>query len=429
MTPFSFAVKRLAPVLFILLLPPLRADHVRLLETVEDAANCRIDLIRQAHTTIDVAYFLFEDDETGLAMIWLLRDAVQRGVKVRLIIDSQWNKVSTSLMKHLADEGLVVGLYHPFRFGRPFWITRRMHDKLLIVDGLHLVSGGRNIANSYFGSGVHNYIDRDIYTAGTTAEQASQYFDQLWKSSHVDMPNFQKINPKNLIKAKTLLDEQQRAMASSPFFCLDGKQIWAADSHLVDEIRFIFDPIQKTRKRAGIRHDLLDLVAQAEREILIESPYLVVDKALMNYVRIARDRGIRIRILTNSIHATDNLFAQAGYRGRKQKLALLGVELWEYQGPQSLHSKTALIDGQGVIVGSYNIDPRSARLNTEVAISFENEAISSEIAATMHKNLENAVRIGIDGKPINAQERPLALWKRFKLCLINLFLPLIWDQL
>jgi putative cardiolipin synthase len=169
----------------------------------------------------------------------------------------------------------------------------------------------------------------------------------------------------------------------------------------------------------------------ARESVIIESPYLVPSRAFIRGLRRARERGLRVRILTNSLATTDNLFPQAGYVGHKKWLVAHGVELWEATGPECLHSKTAVIDGRRAIVGSFNLDPRSEHLNTELALVLESRQVAETLLASMDAHLEHAVRIDRRGMPEGATERypGVPRSKVFRLHLLRLLAPVIKKQL
>src|SRR6185503_18767245 len=171
-------------------------------------------------------------------------------------------------------------------------------------------------------------------------------------------------------------------------------------------VRFLHDPVGGADAGAPkVGDELRALLDSARESVVVESPYLVPTRALRAGLRRALGRGVRIRILTNSLAATDNLWPQAGYVGDKAQLVKSGVELWEYQGPECLHAKDAVIDGETVIVGSYNLDPRSQRLNRELALVVTNREVAAELRARMDRHLERAVRIDARGYPEGADER------------------------
>lgn len=408
------------------------AEEVRILDTHSDAAQARVDLVRQAERSIDAAYFIYDDDHAGLAGLYLLREAARRGVTVRLIIDSQWNKVSGAIIAHLVDEGVQVKLYHRFSLFKPFWWTRRMHDKLVIVDEDHLIAGGRNIEDPYFGlDDERNYLDRDIYVRGATARTSGGYFEDLWHSRHVEDPPVAGIAENRRKRAAEAVQRGAGYLGRSTIVSNSRAGTILSSTTTVPSARFLHDEVARVRKKPGIRKDLMDLFADTQETLQIETPYLVVTKGVRRLFRELLDRGVKIRLLTNSLKTTDNVWPQAGYVGRKKKLVRMGIELWEYAGPESLHSKSAVIDGKVILIGSYNLDPRSERLNTEIAVVVEDRDLAVDLEASMERNLRSSWRIGPDGKPLGQERRypGVGLCKRIKVRLIRLILPCVRGQL
>ena len=173
------------------------------------------------------------------------------------------------------------------------------------------------------------------------------------------------------------------------------------------------------------------MIDGARESVLIESPYLVPSRAFQATLERALARGVHFRILTNSLATTDNLWPQAGYVGHRKGLVRAGVELWEYTGPECLHAKTAVIDGDRVVVGSYNLDPRSERLNTELAVVVENEAVAAALRQTLDAHLTRSTRIDARGWPEGAEEPfpGVPRGKVFKLRLLRPLAPFIKKQL
>src|SRR6185295_8091753 len=172
----------------------------------------------------------------------------------------------------------------------------------------------------------------------------------------------------------------------------------------VGPVRFLHDPVGRKVRGHGVGHELRGLLDSARESVLIESPYLVPSRAFRDSLRQALARGVHVRILTNSLGTTDNLWVQAGYVGHKKDLVRSGVELWEYLGPECLHAKTAVIDGETVVVGSYNLDPRSERLNTELALVVHDRSIATDLQRTLDEHLQRAVRIDARGFPKGADK-------------------------
>jgi putative cardiolipin synthase len=391
-------------------------------------------MVLGARLEILASAFIIGDDPFSLTSLSLLRDAARRGVPVKVLVDAQWNKIPHAVQAHLLDEGIEIRLYHPFRLHKPLWLTRRMHDKLLVVDGEALVAGGRNIESPYFGFGKQlgrrNYLDCDLEVRGDAALAGRVYFLELWESREVREA------------APRATPEETRAAALD----LDARKAWL-DARIEEArrdparvppelteagpVRFLHDPVGRKGRERGVGHELLDLMNGARGSVIVESPYLVPSRAFRRGLKRILARGVRVRILTNSLAATDNLFAQAGYVGHKKWMVRAGLELWEYTGPECLHTKAAVIDGETVIVGSFNLDPRSERLNTELALELQNPRLAAELRAIFDGNLERAVRIDERGWPEGADEAHPGVPQRkiLKLRLYRLLAPFIRKQL
>jgi cardiolipin synthase C len=413
---------------------PAMANRARLLATDSDAAEARIEVALAARSELLVSSFIVGDDPLSLTSLALLRDAARRGVHVELLVDAQWNRIPRAVLAHLLAEGIEIREFHWFRFDRLGWIFRRMHDKLVVADGETVIAGGRNVESPYFGFGrqLHrrNYIDMDLEVDGEVATAARDYFGTVWRSRHV-RPVPERANAEELAVAAAELDRRMS--------WLDGKVEEESREVLrpmralqeVGPVTLLHDPIGDWSRSGGVGRELGDLLAQARDSVHIESPYLIPSRALRKSLLAAVARGVRVRILTNSLATTDNLFAQAGYVGRRKELVVAGIELWEYSGPECLHAKAAVLDGETAIVGSYNLDPRSERLNRELALVVRDRGLAGRLDATFDEHLRNAWRIDARGWPEGA-DKPfpgVSRGKVFRLRLLRLLTPFIEGQL
>jgi len=413
-----------------------RADTACLLDTEWSAAVERTRLALESEHTLDVSVFIVGHDPFSLSSMALLRDAARRGVAVRLLLDANWNKLPREIEAHLLASGVEIRHYHPFRLHRPLWLTRRMHDKLVVADRKALIAGGRNVESPYFGLGRQlkrrNYIDADVLVSGEIAAIASEYFDELWNSSAVRPLRRSARNHVTAKKAEETLDkhfawlenriEEVRGTpeAEPPSSCRE-----------VGPVRFVHDPPGKKGKAPGVAEALIELLDNAKERVVIESPYLVPTKKFRNSLQRALGRGVEVRILTNSLSSTDNILPQAGYVGKRRWLVRQGVELWEYFGEESLHAKTAVLDGTLAVVGSFNLDPRSQRLNTELVVVIDDPTWAAHLATSMDEHLANSAQIGPDGRPIGYDQRypNASCRKKVTLQIMRLFAPLIRGQL
>jgi phosphatidylserine/phosphatidylglycerophosphate/cardiolipin synthase-like enzyme len=429
-------LRRLVPFLLALcLLSRLAgADEIRLLESEREAAEARVSMVLDAREEILAGYFIIGHDPFTLTALALLRDAARRGVRVKVLVDDQWNKIPQAVQAHLLQEGIEIRTYHPLQLGNLHWISRRLHDKLVIVDGEVLLAGGRNIESPYFGLGPkqlgrRNYLDCDVQVWGSPAAEARAYFLSLWDSHHVKKREVQRPAAeveeaaRKLDGYQTWLDERIRAARAAAGPVLEEPVV-------VEKVRFLHDPVSHKR-RGDVAHELGSLIDSARESVIIESPYLVPSRAFRRVLERAQERGLHVRILTNSLATTDNLWPQAGYVGHKTWLVRTGVELWEYKGPECLHTKAAVIDGETVVVGSFNLDPRSERLNSEVAVIIEGRQAAETLRRTMDVHLERAWKIDERGIPEGETDRYPGI-PRSKICKLRLFrllAPFIEKQL
>ncbi len=410
------------------------AEQVRLLESEREAAVARAEMVLGARQEILAAYFIIGKDPFTLTALALLRDAARRGVRVKLLVDDQWNKIPKAVEAHLIQEGVEIGTYHPFQIGNLHWTWRRMHDKLFVVDGEVLLAGGRNIESAYFGlgptqSGRRNYLDCDVQVRGAVAAEARTYFLSLWASHHVEKQRTRR-GPAAETRAAQLLDGFQDWIDARIGQELASSAPLLAEPIPVEGVRFIHDAVGHKRS-GGVARELFLLMDAARESLIIESPYLVPSDALREVLRRAQARGVHVRILTNSLSATDNLWPQAGYVGHKKWLVATGVELWEYRGPECLHTKAAVIDGKQAVIGSYNLDTLSERLNSEIVLAIDSPAVAERLRRSMDTHLERAWRIDARGYPEGFDEPYPGItgWKRFKLRLLRLLAPFIEGML
>jgi cardiolipin synthase C len=213
---------------------------------------------------------------------------------------------------------------------------------------------------------------------------------------------------------------------------LDSGTDWSVDQRNISGVQFLHDPIGRKGKEPGTFQAVLEYMDRAEKSIVIESPYLILSKNSKKILRRAINRGVNVRVLTNSLASTQNFFAQGGYVGKKKRLVRMGFEVWEYKGPNMLHAKTIVIDDQLVIIGNFNIDPRSEFLNTELAVVVQDALLARQLQLSMDGHLENAWLIGPNGKAVGESRRfpQTELSKIIKLRAYQLLLvPLIRDQL
>jgi phosphatidylserine/phosphatidylglycerophosphate/cardiolipin synthase-like enzyme len=401
----------------------------RILDDPRDAAQARVDLIQQADHEIHALYFLARNDRITLTALALLRDARRRGVpSVKLIVDANFMRIPKAVLAHLRDEGVEVRVYHPTTLRHPSWLFRRMHEKVVVVDGERYITGGRNLAEAYFGlAKKKNYVDRDVYVEGPSAAAADRHFDTLWSSIHVAQLDVH-VRKSETAEAERLLDGVLYELSCGDGFVrLNSGTDWSEGQREVREVEFLHDPVDRGER---VAYRLADIIEAAQTSIIIESPYLVPPRPLLALLEKKLKQGVYVQIVTNSLRSTDGVLPQAGYLKYRRRLARAGIDVREYKGPDPLHAKSAVIDGRIVLIGSYNIDPRSQNLNTEVMCVVDDPELAQELLESIDLHLQNAWRIHRNGRPSRQERYPLVSHaKKVRVWFARLLLPIVENQL
>lgn len=401
------------------------ADVYRLLDDPRQAAQARVDLIEQAKSKVDALYFLARNDRITWTMLVLLRDARRRGVQVRLIVDERFNHLPGPMLAYLHDEGVEVRVYHPLSLLHLSWLFRRMHDKVMIVDGQRYVAGGRNLDEDYFNPKRKRYfVDRDVYVDGPSAVEAEVHFERLWASRHVADTRTD-YGPKDKQKAAKLLDTHRNSLEGMVHF--NTGTDWSQGQPNQAVVRFLHDPIDDG-KGPRVAEEMAAIFDKARKSIVIESPYLIPTQLFLDLLGKKRDEGVSVHIITNSMKSTDGLLPQVAYLTFRRFLVRMGVELHEYKGPGTLHSKSALVDGNLAMVGSYNLDPRSQNLNTEIMVVATDDSAAKNLSDSIDVDVRNAWKIARNGLP--PRNYPKMTWRlKLLIRLTRLLLPFIEGQL
>jgi putative cardiolipin synthase len=397
----------------------------RLLPTGLDAFVARAVLIDLADRTLDLQYYIFHPDKTGSLIIDRLIAAADRGVRVRLLLDD-WgtlDKKDEAVAGLDAHPNIEVRVFNPYvhrsglhRLGELLTsftrVNRRMHNKQFIADGAAVILGGRNIGDEYFSLGELDFQDVDVLAGGPVAQQSLQSFDEYWTSKFAipitqlgtftpDEAKFATARKELAERCEALQDsDYARALAGSDL----SKDLRANTLHLHwAEGRVIADPPGKISEPVGTRSEsylgrqVSPYARGARSNLLIVSPYFVPGKDGVEFFGERRRDGVDVRVLTNSLAATDVWLVHAGYMKYRRPLLKEGVRLYELRpeaagskGPRrsglsigssraSLHGKTFVFDRTSVFIGSVNLDPRSLEQNTEVGVVVQSPELAAEV--------------------------------------------------
>lgn len=385
-----------------------------------DALGARLRMIEQAKSSIDIMTFLIKPDTAG-ALIWLaLYDAAERGVRIRLLYDDVFTSAKDAQIATLdVHPNVEIRTFNPLSrnstrsvnflldFNR---VNRRMHNKAFIVDGAAAIVGGRNIANEYFQIETKaEFADFDLFLAGASVEHLSRAFDLYWNDRwSVPVEQFTKGDPRVLPEASKELRAISNAPEAEIFERAIGstylRELRTGDKPLFGgKARVVVDQPKKLRSHPGIGpfdvgNAFYNALLRAEREVLVVSPYFVPEAYGAEVFEALAARGVRIRIVTNSLGSTNHAYVHGGYAKYRKRLLRSGIEIFEVRAdapsileesdiPLVLHSKLAIVDHETLFVSSTNIDPRSIRQNSEIAVVIN----SPDLAEDLLKRFNNEI--------------------------------------
>jgi cardiolipin synthase C len=428
-----------------------KGNQVAIISGGYDALLLRVHLVRHAQTSIDVQTFIWTNDECGRLLMYELIEAARRGVKVRIIADHMVSEQDPATVAFLATAhpNLELKHYRPamsrmkpsflqtiFAALQSFRdVNQRMHNKLMLFDDAILVTGGRNIENTYYDHSITmNFRDRDVLAIGAVARDASESFAQFWGYRHSvpsrALSDVEAVITKNTFRryaARTdydfggLFEDLDREASDASVIA----SRFAERLKPVKKVSFICDEPGKLggsfSRTARITGELGRTIDQAKTSVVLQTPYLVLSKPARKLFRDLQRRnpGLRIKVSTNSFGSTDNLLAySANYRMRNDYVENLKLEVHEFK-PQPaalldlfpnypkmaqlahlraagkparlpflcIHAKSLVVDDRVAFVGSYNLDPRSERLNTEVGLLVEDETFARELRAEIERDM------------------------------------------
>jgi putative cardiolipin synthase len=443
-----------------------------ILEKGEEALMGRAWLTQHASESIDVQYFIWSTDNIGILAAEMLLEAAERGVTVRVLVDDFLIDAEDRTLVLLANHpNIHIRIYNPnFSVGTSLFgrlvnsvmdfrgTNQRMHDKTAIFDSVAGITGGRNMADEYFDfDHEYNFRDRDILLLGVAVQDMRSNFDEFWQSS-LAVPVEQLLKD---IDEQLSADATQQKYTELHSYARDPANFEPGIRSAIDEmptyfpkllramtwhdVDFISDVPGKNSGEAGFAgggastQQLIDAVRGAQHSVLIQSPYLILPKGGIELFSELHQRGVKVRISTNSLASTDNLPAFCGYFKQRPRLLKAGIELYEFKPhphmqaelveryPRlasknpifALHAKSMVIDGKKIFIGTFNLDPRSANLNTEVGVFIESPELARQLTHSIERDIrpENSWRTTSSYNP----DREVSRSKRLQLGLFNLF--------
>ncbi len=442
------------------------------------AFTARLALSELAEKTLDLQYFIWEADESGRILTQRLLQAADRGVRVRVLVDDINVHGRDALLAAMdAHPNIEIRLFNPFanrgipklefilHFNR---VNHRMHNKLFVADNSVAIVGGRNVGNHYFDVSTDaNFRDLDVAAGGPVVREASSVFDYFWNGKWAVPIGAVVDRSYTEAEMRSVFETVDERIASDEFpyqvdqavADLKARLTEIADDFIWARGWFVWDDpasIVAEGSTSTLLENLHRRTDSLEREILVESPYFVPRDRAIEKMKALTERGVRIRLLTNSLASNDVLAAHAGYADRRRQVVESGVELYELRpdaapikkrfriasSRAALHAKVIVFDRKDVFVGSFNLDPRSSDINTEAGLYVESPELAAQTVDFMDKGVrpDESYRVlidedgdlywltEIDGREVRFDVEPeSSFWQRLWVGFIGL-LP-IEDQL
>lgn len=441
-----------------------------------DAFSARVFLARMAEQSLDVQYYIWRKDITGTLLLHELYQAAERGVRVRLLLDDNGISGMDDWLALLNEHpNMEVRLFNPFHFRSLRLLgfitdfsraNRRMHNKSFTADQSFTISGGRNVGDEYFAAADGLlFADLDVIAAGPAARDTSLDFDRYWNSQSawpVDRLFQRRRSRQTLSDQVTRLLDSQAAEGYTRVLMESGfRERLLSGDMVLDWVptRLVSD---NPAKGLGLVSDselmirsLLRLLGQPQRQLDLVSPYFVPTRAGVEVFSQLTAQGIQVRILTNALEATDVVPVHSGYARHRKALLEAGVQLYEMQrnpvqpetgrsglfgsSGSSLHAKTFAVDGQRVFIGSFNFDPRSANLNTELGFVIHSPDLAEAADRMFSEQIpQTAYEVKLDDQgriywlqptaqgPIMHRTEPHTSWLRRAAVRLLSWLPIEW---
>lgn len=399
----------------------------------------RLQMIERAQKSIDVEYFIYNLDKSGRIFTQALVKKAKEGVKIRMLLDFAMIKKTFSpfFAQEMKAYGIEVKYFNPTATLNLFSGTYRNHRKVLLIDGKEAITGGRNIGDEYFDLREDfNFLDRDIYVKGEIVDSIQQTFDQVWNTK------LSKIVERDRMPEVTDLVYNQNEGGRDDYKYNQDLKAWngkikkaqefiaVSDEQLLDSVRakgqaelqneyigscesMSFNseyPIigKKNREERIIKHDIAERIVNAQKDILFDSPYFIVNDEAKTALETALSHKVNVTLLTNSLNSTDAIYVYDVFDAIIKGWIEKGLQSYIYKGtvPENyptisdeiakarfgVHAKSFIFDKKDVVIGTFNFDPRSANLNTEMTISCDN---NPELARLVGEDIEGRMKNSI----------------------------------
>lgn len=449
-------------------------NGLALLHEGRDAFGLRASMAAHAQRTLDVQYYIFEDDNAGHALVKRMLHAAQRDVRVRLLLDDTASFGKQTWFAALdSHPNVEVRVFNPVPTWRGTWLGyhlvlaanfdrlhRRMHNKLWLADGAVGITGGRNLSDEYFDAADQvNFDDLDVLAVGPVVGELSDSFDAFWNHPlAIPLGHFEPLADSawQQLLLDLTIDAESNELATRSSV---GRFAGATGKELLESLTWapaqvLWDPPEKLEAEGypALELTLLDQLDDAfrdlERRLLIVSPYVVPTPEAIGYQRMLDERGVDTTIFTNSLEAMDHATLYGAYAPWRPTLLENGVRLFELRGDMStrrtsrapsvnstsLHTKAMAFDEDRIFIGSLNADPRAVWWNSEIGLLIDSPVLGRELWSLAERGMDPRYSYGvllgddgrlswhtrIDGRDVVTEREPGTIWQKFKAWSIRL---------
>lgn len=408
-------------------------ERIQCIDDNTQALIWRIRVIESAQEELILTTFDFRDDESGRDIMSSLLAAADRGVKVRIVVDGIHGMLflnrSPWFRTLCASPNVEAKFYNPVNLLTAWKLNFRMHDKYIVADDHAYLLGGRNTGNLFLGNYQQSQnIDRDLLVyspepdSGTSLTAVKQYFEEIWQLPDTK-PFTKSIRPDSSARQEIEVHyqnlHQQYPEAFHPFS-------WEKETYPTNGIRLLTNPIEAENKAPLLWNYLITIMGQGS-DVIIQTPYIICGQSMYQDLTELEQQGTQIQVILNAVENGANPWGCTDYLNQKKNLRATGMDIYEFIGAHSLHTKTVLIDDQISVVGSFNFDMRSAYLDTEMMLVVDSPELNAHLRKIAQDQMDQSLCIRPDGVLVSGQQyqpRPLGVVQTILYGILRIFLPL-----